>query len=168
MLLNIKELAAKEHAVPITGQVDLSSTLNGRKDVLTFGPLQLNLRASHVGGVVEVDGTMDLELEQSCSRCLGPAKQSLHIPFRELFTQQPDTIDGDESEDMHLVTEDKVDLLPYVVENVLVELPYVPLCKSDCPGLCPTCGHDRNEGECGCKEDNIDPRLAGLADFFKQ
>ncbi|MCR8641793.1 DUF177 domain-containing protein [Paenibacillus sp. N1-5-1-14] len=168
MLLNIKELAAQEQAVPITGQIDLSSTLKVRKDVLTFGPLQLNLHASHVGGVVKVEGTMDLELEQSCSRCLGPAKQILHIPFQELFTQKKEAIEGVESEDIYLVSEDKVDLLPFIVENVLVELPYVPLCKTDCLGLCPTCGHDRNEGECGCKEDNIDPRLAGLADFFKQ
>ena len=36
------------------------------------------------------------------------------------------------------------------------------LCKPDCKGLCPVCGHDLNEGDCGCDRFVPDPRLAAL------
>jgi uncharacterized protein len=36
------------------------------------------------------------------------------------------------------------------------------LCRSDCLGLCPQCGGNRNLDECHCDEDPIDPRWAAL------
>lgn len=40
-----------------------------------------------------------------------------------------------------------------------LELPQRYLCREDCRGLCPTCGKNLNEGPCGCREDNGDPRM---------
>ncbi|MBO4749763.1 MAG: DUF177 domain-containing protein, partial [Lachnospiraceae bacterium] len=42
------------------------------------------------------------------------------------------------------------------------------LCKEDCKGLCPVCGKNLNEGECGCDRFVPDPRLAGIQDLFKR
>jgi len=36
-----------------------------------------------------------------------------------------------------------------------------PLCMEDCAGLCPQCGANRNEGDCGCVAPR-DPRWANL------
>ena len=33
---------------------------------------------------------------------------------------------------------------------------------------CPKCGHNLNQGECGCDTFVPDPRFAGLADIMKQ
>ena len=38
---------------------------------------------------------------------------------------------------------------------------------SDFIEICPKCGKDLNTGDCECDHKEIDPRLAGLADFFK-
>ena len=40
------------------------------------------------------------------------------------------------------------------------------LCSEDCKGLCPKCGRDLNEGECGCDLKEPDPRLAVLAQLL--
>jgi len=40
------------------------------------------------------------------------------------------------------------------------------LCDEDCKGLCPKCGQDLNQGQCGCVTKEIDPRLAVLQKFL--
>ena len=40
-------------------------------------------------------------------------------------------------------------------EEVLLALPVNLLCSDDCAGLCPQCGADRNEVECGCEPPEI-------------
>jgi uncharacterized protein len=59
-----------------------------------------------------------------------------------------------------------IDLDPIVREQVLLALPVTVLCREDCKGLCPTCGQDLNERDCGHSEKKeIDVRLAKLKDI---
>ncbi len=50
-----------------------------------------------------------------------------------------------------------LDLSEAVRQDILLNLPMQPLCKADCRGLCPTCGKNRNEGECGCEIESLTP-----------
>ncbi|TDF98267.1 YceD family protein [Paenibacillus piri] len=175
MIIRLKELARKANTVHIDEVVDLTDVFKQRNDLLGFGPLHVKLQARYHDGAAEVTGELNIEAEQPCSRCLTPVKQKLDIPFHETFARaadgsKPEDEDGyvsREDEDIHYVTDEKIELLPYVIENVVLALPFVPLCVEDCQGLCPVCGKNRNEQACGCKQDKTDPRLAGLADFFK-
>jgi uncharacterized protein len=56
---------------------------------------------------------------------------------------------------------DVVDLEPLIREQFILAVPFAPLCKDDCKGLCPMCGIDRNVETCRC-EKPVDPRFAGL------
>jgi uncharacterized protein len=169
MLIQLKELAQKGQPVHIVKDLELGSAFAGRKDILHHSPVHTDLHLKHEAGAIEISGTLSVDLELSCSRCLSQVKQTVELPFKEVFTQKPVDEAGQEfGEDVHLVTEDKVDLEPYVAENVVVGLPYIPLCDEACKGLCPVCGENRNLKDCGCKEDRIDPRLAGLADLFNK
>jgi uncharacterized protein len=56
---------------------------------------------------------------------------------------------------------EKIDLEPLFREQFVLAVPFAPLCREDCKGLCPQCGIDRNTGTCNC-EKPIDPRLAAL------
>ena len=56
---------------------------------------------------------------------------------------------------------DAIDLEPLFREQFVLAVPFAPLCREDCKGLCPQCGIDRNTGTCSC-EPPIDPRLAAL------
>jgi uncharacterized protein len=52
-----------------------------------------------------------------------------------------------------------------VRDAVVLEMPFAPLCRTDCLGLCPACGGDRNLGECPGHEEP-DPRWSGLEAFL--
>ncbi|PZE22495.1 YceD family protein [Paenibacillus xerothermodurans] len=171
MLIQLKELAKKGETVHIDETIDLTDVLQHRSDVLSFGPLHVHLHARYMteDDVAEVGGQLVVDVEQPCARCLTPVKQTLEIPFDETFALVADESEPEDEEDeTHFVTDEKIDLKPFVVENVLLALPFVPLCDEACQGLCPTCGANRNQQACDCKHEKIDPRLAGLADFFKE
>jgi uncharacterized protein len=169
MQLNIRDLSAKGATIHFTDSFDLADLLKGRHDIVEFGTLAADFTAEPESGVTRVTGELTLPVEMLCSRCLTPIKEKLSIPFDESFTQRSELVPKNESEEeVHLVSEDKLDLGPYVEEAVWLALPYVPLCKETCEGICPQCGRNRNEETCDCKLEQIDPRLAGLADLFNK
>lgn len=47
--------------------------------------------------------------------------------------------------------EDKIDLSKDVFEYAELSVPMKKLCSEDCKGLCPKCGTNLNENNCGCK-----------------
>jgi uncharacterized protein len=56
---------------------------------------------------------------------------------------------------------ENLDLEPLFREQFVLAIPYAPLCRENCAGLCPQCGVDRNSVKCDCEEP-IDPRLSAL------
>lgn len=126
------------------------------------------------GEQVFVSGTFKGHLNVACSRCVGVARLVIDDRVRVTFlpkTAMPaDEVEAD-GEDGAEVAEDDIDLFPYEGEHVDLEalfreefvlaIPYAPLCREDCQGLCPQCGIDKNSATCSC-EKPLDPRLAPL------
>ncbi len=56
---------------------------------------------------------------------------------------------------------DVVDLEPLIREQFVLSVPFAPLCKEDCLGLCDQCGADKNHDPCACARP-VDPRFAAL------
>lgn len=67
---------------------------------------------------------------------------------------------GAEDDQVELLSGDVVDILPAVREELTLALPMRFLCRADCQGICPVCGTNRNERDCGCQPEPADPRLA--------
>lgn len=163
MYLNLRDL--EENPVTLHGTLNMDDAVTGRNDLRLKGPVDVRLEARMDSGTAIVYGTLTADMEIICSRCLHKADRQLEIPVTEMFTTRPGNAELDE--DIHLVTEDKIELQPYLREALVVQLPIAAICKDDCEGLCPTCGANRNEETCECVQERIDPRLAGLKDFFK-
>ncbi|HEY5950855.1 MAG TPA: DUF177 domain-containing protein [Kofleriaceae bacterium] len=118
-------------------------------------------------------GTFKGYLTVACSRCVEPVKLNLDEVLRVTFMPPGEmaTEDDEPAEEGAEVAEgdldvfaydgDKIDLEPLFREQFVLAVPYAPLCREDCKGLCPQCGIDRNTGTCSC-EKPIDPRLAPL------
>ncbi|MBO2942737.1 DUF177 domain-containing protein [Paenibacillus sp. F411] len=169
MLIQFRKLTTSDQPLQFHQTVDVSQTVKGRKDIIEVKPLQADLAArSSVDGSIVVTGRLQGDLVMHCSRCLDPVNEHVDIPFHEVF-QPVDSLDNlqDENDDITYVEGESVDLADYVKEALLLYLPLAPVCRKDCSGLCPKCGRDLNEGSCGCDTEVIDPRLAGLKDFFK-
>ncbi|MCR5834048.1 MAG: DUF177 domain-containing protein [Selenomonadaceae bacterium] len=63
------------------------------------------------------------------------------------------------------VTDDLLDVTELFRDELLAGQPMKNLCKADCKGLCPVCGANLNDGDCGCDRLIVDPRLAALENF---
>jgi uncharacterized protein len=65
---------------------------------------------------------------------------------------------------LRLTDHHELDLEPVLRDAISLGEPIAPLCRPDCPGLCKTCGADlTDEPGHGHPDDDIDPRMAGLA-----
>ena len=132
-------------------------------------PIELDLRLESVLEGVLVSGTADLEVSAECSRCLEPFDWHEEVDLTELFRYPPTDAHGavveelDESEDpLPEVQDDLIDLLPVLRDAVVLDLPLAPLCREDCPGLCPECGVRLAEDPQHVHESS-DPRWAALS-----
>jgi len=132
--------------------------------------LELYSEGSHVFA----NGTFKGHLNVACSRCVEPMRLEIDDPVRVTFMprhEMPAEEEPTEGEEGAEVGAEDLDLFPYEGEHIDLEplfreefvlaVPYAPLCREDCKGLCPQCGIDRNSATCTC-EKPIDPRLAAL------
>ena len=131
-------------------------------------PLELDLQVQSVSEGVLVTGTVDAPTVGECSRCLTPVNGRVQVRLTELFAYPDSTTEATTEEDEvgHIV-DDTLDLEQSIVDAVVLELPFSPLCTPDCPGLCPECGVSL-AAEPDHHHDRIDPRWAKLAGMFPE
>lgn len=136
-------------------------------------PLELDLRLESVMEGVLVTGTARAPLAGECVRCLEPLAQEAEAEFQELFSY-PDAGDwtrtaepGDDAEDEErlFLEDDLFDLEPVLRDAVVLSLPLQPVCREDCPGLCPECGVRLADDPEHHHDTAVDIRWAALRDF---
>ncbi len=133
------ELARVPDDTPIEGALLLESVVEG---ILVSGRLR---------------GTWQLR----CARCLIGFEQPFSVDVHELFVERP----GDDDDAYPLDAGAGIDPDQMVRDTVGVELPFSPLCRPDCRGLCEVCGGNRNLDECPGHE-QVDPRFTVLSDLL--
>ncbi len=107
-----------------------------------------------------------------CSRCLESFSQDLPIQLCEEFFPTVDVRTGLQTPgpgDIHDFTIDDshlLDLTDAFRQYGLLAKPAQPLCDPGCLGLCSTCGGNRNQRQCNCMAEEIDPRLQTLQSWF--
>ncbi len=133
--------------------------------VVEGSPVGLDLRLEAVMEGVLVTGTAQVALVGECVRCLETLRDELDVDLQDLFVYA-DKHDGrdprDEDDDVRVLEDDLLDLEPLLRDAVVLALPFQPLCREDCPGLCTTCGARLADDPEHHHEDPIDPRWAGL------
>lgn len=122
-------------------------------------PLEGDLTLESVVEGIYVTGALAGRMAFRCARCLKPFERGFDLPLQEMFVRDPGPDD-----DYVLDPDLRLDPEPMVRDAVVLSMPFSPLCKPDCLGLCERCGGDRNLGECSCTEP-IDPRWSALERF---
>ena len=125
-------------------------------------PLELDLRLEAVVEGVLITGTAYAQLVGECVRCLTEVTDDVEVDVQELFTYAES--DAEDEEASHLDGE-LADLEPVLRDAIVLELPFQPVCRPDCRGLCPECGLDLNTVEEHTHDETVDPRWAALAQF---
>lgn len=123
----------------------------------------------HLSGVVEsvvdgllVRGVVRAQVQLDCARCLTPLVRTLDADVVELFSDPAHADPDDDLEAGYEISDGTIDLDTLLRDALVPALPYRPLCGADCQGLCPQCGANRNEVDCGCVEATTDARWAAL------
>jgi DUF177 domain-containing protein len=120
-------------------------------------PVRLDLRLEALVDGIHARGPVTASIVFACRRCLRELSQQLEVGLDELFLYP-----GQLGEEAYSVVDQHIDLELPIRDAIILELPLNPLCREDCRGLCPTCGADRNEVECGHTSQHIDLRWDAL------
>ncbi|MDP9822557.1 YceD family protein [Nocardioides massiliensis] len=131
-------------------------------------PVELRLRLEAVMEGVLVTGTATAGLEGECARCLESLSEPIEVDVQELFVYDDSDIEDDEEEGVFRLDGDLLDLEPLLRDGIVLSLPFQPLCRDDCPGLCIECGARLADDPDHQHEEPIDPRWAGLTALREQ
>jgi uncharacterized protein len=162
------ELIATTHELPrrpgetrvwhrtVTAPPDMAIHMIG---VPEGSPIDLDLTLESAGTGIWVSGTATARLVGQCARCLEPLDETRTFAVQELYFYPG----KDDDDDALFVTDEQIDLEPALREAIVLELPFSPLCRDDCAGLCQQCGANLNADPGHTHGDAIDPRWAKLS-----
>ncbi|MEK7410267.1 MAG: DUF177 domain-containing protein [Actinomycetota bacterium] len=163
LIVNIAELLRRPGT---TRDISLTLTANlfGFDDprIADDSSINVELHLESLTDGIVVRGGLGAHWQLQCRRCLRPVADASVADVDELYQRIPDNPDA------YLVVGEQLDLRPMVRELVLLSLPNAPLCRPDCPGMCPQCGADLQADPCACDAQLADERWAVLDELRQQ
>jgi len=140
-------------------------------DLSQADPLEGTVHVVRTNRGLLVTGRLETSLETSCSRCLKEIEVPVTIDLEEEALPSIDVVTGArldnsaEPDVLRLTDHHELELGETVRDAILLEEPIAPLCRPDCPGLCPICGGDLSRGPHDHPDADVDPRLEVLRAF---
>jgi uncharacterized protein len=187
MRVNIDEIkeAGLSRSWDVPPEIADQMVAGDRAGYRAAGPLHLDARLSKVERRVLLDAHARAPLTVPCRRCLVPVAVDLPVDFALTLVpadEYQDRVRGERADhpgpaagsfepgqaEEEVFAGKVIDLDPLVREQLLLALPEYPLCAEGCKGLCPVCGQNQNERECGGDRKVPDPRWAGLKNIKLQ
>ncbi|SDG94663.1 uncharacterized protein SAMN05192534_101104 [Alteribacillus persepolensis] len=175
MRWSVQQLLAKRHeGLTLDDQVDVSELIDRDREIRDITSVTVKGNVTFTGETAAFDLRLQGSMILPCARTLA----DVHFPF-DIETTERFRLDGmpvdEEDVSLHEPEEGYVDLLPYIKENILLELPIQVFAEDidekDAPA--PQKGKDwavvsQKELETQKSEEqtNVDPRMADLAKFF--
>lgn len=107
------------------------------------------------GNSYDIEGFIEYDLLLECSRCLGEVRQHKNRSFRlEVKEKKSGAVDGKftsengETEILYNIENNRINLGPFLRDEIILSIPMKPLCDEECKGLCVICGADLNKSTC--------------------
>ena len=135
----------------------------GPDDRVDFvSPIRVRLHATLSGKTVILSGRIITGVKLTCSRCLGSFTFGINSEFSTTAVPTGDiTADTTESSgdveldaaEMELITYEGniIDFREEAAQQIILALPFNPICQAGCKGICSGCGANLNETACTCK-----------------
>lgn len=126
-------------------------------------PIEATLTVKEAGEGVLIEGSLQGAITLPCDRCTEPTQIDIGTEFESF--EEENTPEENAEGPSFLRMEDgelELDAAGILWQQIALQLPTKVLCKPSCKGLCPKCGADLNEDDCGCDSKDYDPRMAVL------
>ncbi len=120
-----------------------------------------------------VKGELHTEINITCSRCLQAFTSQLNLNIEEEYYPITDinntlgSLTSAKAGSFNINEHHVIDLSEAVRQYTLMAIPMKPLCTENCAGLCPSCGQNLNQGNCGCSPPENDMRWQILTKLAK-
>lgn len=166
MLINLSDVLTSEGKVETaTVPLEMTSFTSRMGDFLITEKAPVTFTFTNIGvNKARVEGSVRLQFDTRCDRCLTEVPTILNLSFDRTVTS-PD-VTPEEEDDLNGMEGYQLNVETFVYHEILINWPVKILCKEDCRGVCPKCGQNLNEGECGCDTLVPDPRMAVIKDIF--
>lgn len=115
--------------------------------------------------MLELEANVSGKATVHCARCGKPISIDVNFPVSEVLVREDTPYSGEEEAVTYSGNE--IELDEVITNSFLMNVSGKYLCSEDCLGLCPKCGKNLNDGDCGCNRDVIDPRWEKLAEIMK-
>ncbi|MFE8695297.1 YceD family protein [Cytobacillus sp. FJAT-53684] len=142
-------------------------------EIKNIDPTIRDTSPMHITGRVDIDSTQVTfhliikgYLILPCSRTLVDVKFPINVETTETFLLKDQEYETEE--EVHRVEGEVIDLMPVIHEILILEVPMQVFCVDSGEEGAPQSGKDWEVIQEQDKQKKIDPRLAGLAQFFDQ
>lgn len=162
MVIKMAQLYGKNGVSMPVSLVEQLEDLTAYPNVVGFmEPVRIEGILKNESEIFVLEAKGETKVSLACDRCLAPVAIEISFNIEERFSHT-----GRDDEETETFSGDQIDLADYVQRGILGALPMKVLCREDCQGLCPVCGKDLNEGDCGCDTTELDPRFESLRALF--
>ena len=133
-------------------------------------PMKVKGDITNTAGYMRMTLSMSVDYITECARCLSKVNGTFSLDLEKTVATREQLSDVDEYrlDDYAIIEDGFLDMDEQLREQLEMEFPMRHLCREDCKGLCPKCGKNLNEGECGCDTKEIDPRMEPLRKLLMQ
>ena len=142
----------ESQAVPVDGELGADDPVWQEGDPRPAGTVHVTGRISPAGsGRFYFSGRLEGTVTGECRRCLTDVSTDVEDEVHLFFADAEDETTADDPDVFPIDPQAAdLDMRPAIREAWLLTAPQFLECREDCQGLCPSCGADRNAGDCGC------------------
>jgi uncharacterized protein len=155
---------------PVEGYPTLLA-LQEAGECLFLAPLRIHLTIAREFDHIRVNGRVETSLRLDCARCLVEFRLNINSPYTIFYMRaaglpQDEDVELAENDLISSTYEgDEIDFTSEIAEQIILEIPFKPLCREDCRGLCPNCGAELNVVECSCGRNDSNFTFSALKDL---
>jgi uncharacterized protein len=131
-------------------------------------PLHMEVKIRKTGRTFFLTGSVHTTLRLQCVRCLNefssPLSSKLELmlhPLKEASLAEETEL-NEEDLGSNFFEGGEIHLSEIACEQVFLEIPYQPLCREGCKGLCQVCGKDLNLSDCQCDREGFASGFSAL------
>ena len=130
-----------------------------------LGDINVSGKAVYTGNSWRVSGVIELVKAFVCDRCLKDCQEAQRQEFSEDYVREETAAQDEEA---NVFSGDVLDIQTMIKDTIVAAQSISNICQPDCKGLCPVCGANLNDGDCGCDRFVPDPRMAALQQLLKK